>query len=284
VNLLVVIIVLGLRHRGLLLEPAATIGHLVRRWRDMWLQRGLREDWAAPLVMALIVLLPALLLAIFLNVFDGLWQRVLEGLAGLIVLALIVLDQRQPGVLKRMQAEWQARAWPGEGGSPSKQLASGIMIDRELAPARQALLEEQLRELFAPLFWFLLLGPVAALAYHLLRLMAEGDEGPAVTYARQLLHYAEWPVARVLALSFALAGDFTSAWQHWLECALDREMTALDLLDASMVRAQSVDLKGAPDAVTGVVLTQALGTMQGLLHRALVLWIVLLALHTLLWF
>lgn len=283
-NLLVVIIVLGLRHRGVLVEPAATAGHLVRRWRDMWLQRGLREGWSAPLVMALTVLLPALLLAIFLNVFEGWWQRVLESLTGLVVLALIVLDQRQQGVANRMQAQWQACAWPGEGGSPSMRLAAGIITDQELAPVRQTLLEAQLRELFAPLFWFLLLGPVAALTYHLLRLMAEGEEGAAVAYARQLLHYAEWPVARVLALSFALAGDFTATWQHWLDTVLDRDLTALDLLDASMVRAQAVDMNGVPEAATGAVLAQALGAMQGLLQRALVLWIVLLALHTLLWF
>lgn len=282
-NLLVVIIVLGLRHRGLLVEPAATIGLLLRRWRDMWLQRGTREGWAAPLVMTLTVLLPALLLAIFLNVFDGAWQRVLESVIGLIVLALIVLDQRQPGMLAQINAQWQARAWPTEA-SVQSMLVAPVMIDRELVPARQALLETQLRELFAPLFWFLLLGPVAALAYHLLRLMAESEEEATPAYARKLLHYAEWPVARVLALSFALAGDFTTTWQYWLENVLDREIAALDLLDESMVRAQSVDLKGAPDTPTAALLSQALGSLQALLQRTLVLWIVLLALHTLLWF
>lgn len=282
-NLLVVIIVLGLRHRGLLVEPAATIGLLLRRWRDMWLQKGTREGWAAPLVMTLTVLLPALLLAIFLNVFDGAWQRVLESVIGLIVLAMIVLDQRQPGMLAQINAQWQARTWPTEG-SVQSMLVAPVMIDRELVPARRTLLETQLRELFAPLFWFLLLGPVAALAYHLLRLMSEGEEKATSAYARKLLHYAEWPVARVLALSFALAGDFTTTWQYWLENVLDREMAALDLLDESMVRAQSVDLKGAPDTPTATLLSRALGSLQALLQRTLVLWIVLLALHTLLWF
>lgn len=282
-NLLVVIIVLGLRHRGLLAEPAATIGLLLRRWRDMWMQKGTRESWAAPLVMTLTVLLPALLLAIFLNVFDGAWQRVLESVIGLIVLAVIVLDQRQPGILAQINTQWQARTWPMEG-SVQSMLVAPVMIDRELVPARRTLLEMQLRELFAPLFWFLLLGSVAALAYHLLRLMAEGEEEATSVYARKLLHYAEWPVARVLALSFALAGDFTTTWQYWLENVLDREIAALDLLDESMVRAQSVDLTGTPDTPTAALLSQALGSLQALLQRTLVLWIVLLALHTLLWF
>ena len=58
---------------------------------------------------------------------------------------------------------------------------------------------------FAPLFWFALLGPVAAVLYRALaRLAASGrwrDYG-------KLLHFADWLPARLLGLSFALTGDF----------------------------------------------------------------------------
>lgn len=283
-NLLVVVIALVLRYRGLLGEPAATVGHLVRRWRDMWLQRGAREGWAPPLVLGLAVLLPALLLAVFLNLFDGLWQRLIIGAVGVLVLGQILLDQRQPGVAKRMQAEWIARVWPGDNGGQPALLAAELVADAELAPARRELVEEHLRELFAPLFWFLLLGPVGALVYYLLRLMAEGEGSPAVPVAQQMLHYAEWPVARLLALGFALTGDFMATWQHLRDRLLDRQLDAVELLDESAERAQVVSLIMSPDSSPAAVLTHALATVQALLHRTLILLVVLLALHTLLWF
>lgn len=283
-NLLVVVIVLLLRHRGLMLEPAATVGMLVRRWRDMWLQRGVRDGWAPSLVLGLAVLLPALLLAVFLNLFGGVWQRLAVGVAGLLVLGHVLLDQRQPGVARRKPTEWLAREWPGESAGQPALLAAELVAESELAPARHELVEEQLRELFAPLFWFLLLGPVGVLVYYLLRLVAEGDGGPVILLARQLLHYAEWPVARVLALGFALAGDFMATWYQLRDRLLDRDVAAVDMLDDCASHAQPVSLNMTPEASPAAVLIKALAAVQGLLQRTLVLWVVLLALHTLLWF
>lgn len=283
-NLLVVIIVLGLRHRGLFMEPSATIGQLVRRWRDLWLQRGGREGWAPAMVLGLAVLLPALLLAMLLALPAGAWQKVLTGVAGVLVLGQVLLDQRQPSVSSRYQALWQGREWPADSLGQSGLLASELVAESELAPARRELVADALRELFAPLFWFLLLGPVGVLAYYLLRLMAEGEDGTATPLARQMLHFAEWPVVRVLALGFALAGDFMATWQHLQDQLLNRNVTAVELLEESADRAQPVSLKTSIDVPVATTLSLALLAVQGLLQRTLVLWVVLLALHTLLWF
>lgn len=283
-NLLVVIIALVLRHRGLMREPAGTIGLLLRRWRDMWLQRGGREGWAPVLVVGLSVLLPALVLAVVLSLPDGLWQRLAAGLAGLLVLGLVLLDQRQPAAGERYRALWQSRSWPVDTGAQSDLLAAGLVADSEMAPARRDLIEESLRQLFAPLFWFLLLGPVGALAYYLLRLNAEPEEGAAAQLARRMLFLAEWPVARVLALTFALAGDFVSTWQHLQEQLLLRDVEAVDLLDESVSRAQPVSLAMAVDDPLPDTLGRGLQQVDALLQRSLILWVVLLSLHTLLWF
>jgi AmpE protein len=283
-NLLVVIIVLGLRHQGLFQEPSAAVGQLMRRWRDMWLQRGSREGWAPALVLGLAVLLPAFLLALLLALPDGVWQAVLMGVAGVLVLGLVLLDRQQPSVVERYQSLWQKREWPADSMGQSGLLANELVAESELAPARRNLVEEALRELFAPLFWFLLLGPVGGLVYYLLRLMAEGEESTARPLARQMLHYAEWPVARVLALGFALAGDFTATWQYLQEQLLNREVTAVELLEEAADKAQAVSLKTSVDIPVAATLLQALSAVQGLLQRTLVLWVVLLALHTLLWF
>ncbi|MDP2228353.1 MAG: hypothetical protein Q8J78_12845 [Moraxellaceae bacterium] len=268
-KLLIVMVVLLLRQQGHLAEPAAAIGHLVRRWRDGWLQRGQREGWAAPLVLMLIVLLPALVLALLMGVVSGLWQHLLEAALGLVVLALILFDRTLPDVMARAKNRL---------ATTETAVVAGVILDAELMRVRRELAEEQFRELFAPLFWFLLLGPVAALVYYLLRLMVSADELPSDSPAPRCLHWMEWPAARVLALGFALAGDFTATWQHWRRVVFEREAPALDLLEDAATAAQPVRLEAGAGRDE---LLLALESVSALFRRTLVLWVVLLALHTL---
>ncbi|MFP5431287.1 MAG: hypothetical protein ACLGHE_09935, partial [Gammaproteobacteria bacterium] len=130
----------------------------------------------------------------------------------------------------------------------------------------------------------LLLGPVGVLAYYLLRLHVEAEESMAMVLARRLLFLVEWPVARVLALTFALAGDFVATWQHLQEQLLARDVSAVDLLEESASRAQPANPVMAVDQSLADTLAKTLQEVAALLQRTLVVWVVLLALHTLLWF
>ena len=281
-NLLVVLIVLGLRQSGLIREPTATIAALIRKWRDSWLARGSREGWHAMVVLAFIVLPPVLLTLAMVSLLTAVWHGLLVWLVSLLALLIVLLDRQQPGVLKREQEGWLAHSAQDEVVLASADLpALEAAAEVELERARKGLLEEQMRELFAPLFWFLLLGPAAALAYYFLRLSVLAGESVVSTAGRRILHYADWPVARVLGLSFALAGDFVATWQHWRGYVLNRDIEALTLLDESVAAAQPVDLRMTVEARPGAVLATALGMVAALLHRTLVIWIVLLALHTL---
>jgi len=82
-----------------------------------------------------------------------------------------------------------------------------------------------LRRLFASVFWYIVLGPLAALFYFLLQQMLRSDlllEGKADERAWQrLLSIIEWVPTRLLALSFALAGDFVAAFNCLREHVLD---------------------------------------------------------------
>ncbi len=280
-NLLVLLIALGLRQFGLARGMAAMLSSGSRGWVVGWEARGSREGWAGLLTLILIVLLPTLMVAVVATVLSGVWHVLLLGLVSLLVMVTVLLDQQQPDVLRRESEAWlaadeQARLLIVQADPSDIERAAVTEFQR----ARQALLAEQLREIFAPVFWFLLLGPAAAVAYHFLRLTAERDNAAGIQ-ARRFLHFAEWPVARMLALSFALAGDFVSTWQHWRAHVLDAGMGALSLLDESVAHAQPVDLSMRRDAMPGEVLGAALQAVAALLQRALVLWIVLLALHTL---
>jgi AmpE protein len=280
-SLLVLLIALGLRHFGLARGMAAILCAWSRGWVHGWEARGSREGWAGVLTLTLIVGLPTLLVAVLASMASGVWHVLLLGMVSLAVMVTVLLDQQQPDVLRRETEAW--RAADEKAALLIVQAAPGD-IERaaaeEFQRARQALLAEQLREIFAPVFWFLLLGPAAAVAYHFLRLTAARDN-IAATQAGRLLHYAEWPVARALALSFALAGDFLATWQHWRAHVLDAGMEALSLLDESAVRSQRVELVMRPDVMPGEMLCSALQAIAALLQRALVLWVVLLALHTL---
>lgn len=281
-NLLVLLVVLGLRQTEPGRNLTLAIARQGRHWRDAWLVRAARENWQGGLGLGL-VLLPALvLLAIVIALQEVPYHHLFIGALGLVVMVIVLLDRDLPGALEREQDAWrladeQARELIAQADPAVLEEAANA----ELARARQALLAEQMRQLFAPLFWFLLLGPVAALAYYLLRLCAEARVSAVPALAARLLHLADWPVARLLALSFALAGDFVATWQHFRERALETSVDAVALVDESAQAAQPVSVRMAPEELPGTQLSAGLAAIAALAHRALVIWIVLLALHTL---
>ena len=64
---------------------------------------------------------------------------------------------------------------------------------------------------FAPLFYFVLAGPIAAVLYRALATLAADDRGPQY---EQVLRWADWIPARILGLTFALSGDFMAVSQR----------------------------------------------------------------------
>jgi AmpE protein len=307
-NLLVLLIVLGVQQLVRVREPAGAMATLTRSWCRGWIIRGQREGWPGALVLALILLLPIVLVGLVLFLLSGIWHGVLAGVVSLAVMLVVLLDRAQPDVFTQEQESWLAVTWQDDVVLTQEELgALEAAAADELARARKNLLMAELHELFAPVFWFLFLGPLAVLTYYFLRLAAataaadteenievaaEPETSPEVKseaklmtatamMANRILYYADWLVARVLGLSFALAGDFVAAWQHWRVYVFNRDIETASLLDESAAAAQWVDLRLSADVNPGIKLVAALAAVKALLHRALVIWIVLLALHTL---
>lgn len=281
-NLLVLLLVLGLRQT----EPGRNLTQVIvrqgRRWRDMWFTRAQRENWSSGLGLGLVMLPALVLLAVVIALQEAPFHHLFVGALGLVVMVVVMLDRDLPDALQRESAAWrQADEQARELIAQADPVVLEEAANGELARARRVLLGEQLRQVFAPLFWYLLLGPVAALTYFLLRICADARESSISVLAGRLLHFADWPVARILALSFALAGDFTAAWQHFTSRALDSAIDAVTLVDESAAVAHAVSVRMAPAELPGEQLVAALTAVGALLHRALVIWIVLLALHTL---
>lgn len=144
-----------------------------------------------------------------------------------------------------------------------------------LAQVQGFLLWQAYQGFFAVIFWYALLGPLAALAYRLLALLAEhaGDEGLR-SHAVRLRQLLDWLPARVLALSLALAGNFVSANRALWSRLFDLPASAAQLVVETG--------RAAADTTAGKGGVETLDELWGLLLRAGLLWYSALALWILL--
>mgnify|MGYP003679445562 CR=1 FL=1 len=129
---------------------------------------------------------------------------------------------------------------------------------------------------FAVVFWFVLLGPAAALGYRLLQLYreAEGDDGPAVV----LLFLLDWLPVRLLLATFAIAGDFVRSRDELVAALLDTWADGSTLLLAvGSAAAGSASGDSASRQAAGDV-----AALAGLLFRSGVVWVVVIAVFAIL--
>ncbi|MBN8224549.1 MAG: regulatory signaling modulator protein AmpE [Xanthomonadales bacterium] len=152
-----------------------------------------------------------------------------------------------------------------------------------------ATMRSALRRWFAPLLWFLLLGPAGALLYRLVERATLADAGllPAENAegARTLLRWLEWPVAQLMALALALAGNFDRVFRAWRGAGGDRWQADSAFLEACARAAVRGELaeeaddylrEGQPLPETGDLVE--LRDAMSLVWRMLLLWLALLAL------
>jgi AmpE protein len=234
-----------------------------------------------PAVLLLIlVVLPAVLLGLLLLVL----KPVAYGLLALPVHLLVVLYSLGRGDIKASLGPLRD-AW-----RRGDEEAAVLVAERDLgleAETPQALLEAVENQLlwhayqsfFAVVFWYFLLGPVAALSYRLLALIAEHGRSPTlVERAEQLRHAFDFLPVRVLASSFALVGNFMAVSRVMLQELLNWHLSAWTLIG----RAGRVAGELAAPQV-GAQGVQSLASLWELLLRSAVLWYAAFALWTLLY-
>lgn len=162
------------------------------------------------------------------------------------------------------------------------------------------------RHVFAPLFWFMLFGPAGAVLYRLSLSMSmawpatgglaqDGRFGEFGQFARQAYQAFDWLPVRLTAATFAVVGDFEDAVYCWRTQAAQWADAAIGILLASGAGALGIRLGlPLPDEtdVGGIEARPELGlgdevdvehlqSAIGLIWRALVLCLLLLALLTL---
>ena len=123
---------------------------------------------------------------------------------------------------------------------------TGAYSDKEVARVGiEATLRHAHHDLFAPLFWFLLLGPAGALLYRLAYLLKNawgGNNNDFCHFSQRLFDWLDWLPARFTAGSFAVVGDFEDAVYCWRTQAASWPNQAIGIILASGAGALGVRL------------------------------------------
>ncbi|NUT88493.1 regulatory signaling modulator protein AmpE [Pseudomonas corrugata] len=231
------------------------------------------------MVLLVMVLLPVALLALLLWVLEPLTY----GLLVLPVHLLVVIYSLGRGDLLAELGPFRD-AWRREDLQAATHVAKrdlGIEADggeQLLGRVQAHLLWQAYQSFFAVIFWYFLLGPVAALSYRLLALAAEHSQNPGVAErAAQLRHAFDWLPVRLLAASFALVGNFVAVSRVMLHELLNWNISAAQLVDkVGLVAGEISEPVAGPDGIN------SLDRLWELLLRAAVLWYAGFALWTVL--
>ncbi|MEP1470660.1 MAG: hypothetical protein ABJK20_05425 [Halieaceae bacterium] len=134
---------------------------------------------------------------------------------------------------------------------------------------------------FGVIFYFLLLGPAAALAYRLLQMASRGN---FAAQASVCLTVADWLPARALALTFSLAGDFVGSREALAKAAPGSGMSASDLLQAvsSSAVGDSNAMAADGENTLGAAAAEDTKELAGLFVRSSACWLVVVSLLELL--
>jgi adenosylcobinamide-phosphate synthase len=204
----------------------------------------------------------------------------------------LALRMGELGRARELIATWRGRR--------SDRLTSGEIARLSI---EEALLSSH-RHVFAPVFWFVLLGPAGAVLYRIALLLngrwgrGDGDEyGAFGMFARRAFAALDWLPVRLTATAFAVVGDFEDAVFCWRTQAGSWPDSAAGILLSSGAGALGVRLgqpineeTGAEFGAVGAIRDRPLiglgeeadaDFMQstiGLVWRTLVLGLLLLAL------
>ncbi|MFC3606825.1 regulatory signaling modulator protein AmpE [Stutzerimonas tarimensis] len=246
--------------------------------RDGWwldLRRRHEQPGRPWLALAWLVLLPLFIVWLALKVLEP----VLHGwMAVLLHLWILLYSLGRGSVWAELDGFRQA--WQRGDGEAAGLVAAGslgIVAEGEgdlFERVQARLLWLGYQGFFAVVFWYLLLGPLVALAYRLLALAEQHGQTPDLRErAGQLRHVLDWLPVRALAASLALVGNYVNVLQALRPALLSWAVPAEALL-GDIARRSGENL----EANRGDAGLARLEGLLSLLRRAAALWYVLVAL------
>lgn len=269
---------------AIVIEKFSALRRQVQR-DDAWLKqlarleaapRTARQPW---LVLALVVLLPVLVLHLAMLIIGS----VAYGWMLLPVHLLVLIYSLGRGDVLAALGPFRDACRRGDVQAAVHVAERDLHVqadnEQQLISGVQAqLLWQAYQGFFAVIFWYALLGPVAALAYRLLALSAEkASSKPVAERAGQLRHAFDWIPVRLLAASFALVGNFAAVSRELLQELLNWNISAACLVARIGCVASEV-----PAPTVGISAVNSLDLIWELLVRSAVVWYAGFALWTLL--
>ena len=149
--------------------------------------------------------------------------------------------------------------------------------DQQISDVTRAILSATNERVFAVLFWFVLLGPLGAVLYHLTTNISKQDEADtAMRDAATLIQSGmAWAPARILAIGYALTGHFDGA-VHAYRNRPHEDNIALANYDVLISTGLGALLdQESTDEISSI------RSARSLVTRSILIWIAMLALLTL---
>ncbi|MEH6910995.1 MAG: regulatory signaling modulator protein AmpE [Oceanicoccus sp.] len=171
------------------------------------------------------------------------------------------------------------------GFQPADTITDSLSLHKAV---KAAFLYHGFERWFSVIFWFLVLGPVGAVAYRVSFLSARSDilEAEDKALAFRIVHYLDWLPARLLVLSFTLTGNFVNGFGHSWE-KIWSDQSASDLLDSCAMAAldgveeplDEEDRDNSENIISHG--REQLLALKSLMSRSAICWLVVIAVLTL---
>lgn len=248
--------------------------------RDHWFLRW-QSQLSSPLIKVLLaVLLPAIAAQLVLNAL----QPILFGLAWIGAASLLLLYSLGRGSIGAQQEKYRSQCRRDDfeaaylyGSTELGRFQADDQCATQTPVAvhnamQRAYLYQAYQGWFAVLFYFLLLGPAGALAYRLLQMIGEDEEGLG-----QLLHLADWAPGRLLTVAFAVTGNFVESADELLAGFVGVSMESSSLLYSVAMAATGEDQHVPPEAGFGLFAARQSETFEALVRRSGIAWLVVIS-------
>ncbi len=244
-----------------------------------WLLKTLPGLSSQHLSSILILLLPIMLCVMLLQIwFDGRLLGMIDLLFGLVIFAFCL----GPRDLNRQINRYLDARESGDETEASSE-ACAIMQkeppsdpDQQIVEVMRSILHESNDRFFAVIFWFVLLGPFGALLYRLTsHTMRTTGNATLANAARQFQAILAWAPAHLVAVGYALTGNYEGAKQEFY--SKNKQDDLYDCNYHTLITAGQGALK---DCAPGEE-TSCIRSARGLVLRTLVVWLAFISVLTL---
>ena len=148
--------------------------------------------------------------------------------------------------------------------------------DQQTSDVTRAILYVANERIFATIFWFIILGPFGCMLYRLISELSQLIEFDELAEFSEFIHaIMAWIPARMLAVGYALTGNFDGAYQGYRDRAQSSDFSqenAEVLISTGLGAMHNMDME---DELASIYAAQAL------VIRAVIAWIGILAIMTL---